>query len=426
MKTAGIIAEYNPFHRGHLYQLRELKKRTGADYVIAVMSGDFVQRGEPAIFDKYTRTRMALSAGVDLVLELPVLFATGSAEDFAACGVALLDKLGVVDELVFGSEAGELAPLAKAARVLAEEPADYVQTLRELTRQGLSFPKARGVALAEVLNSPEQATPARPDWETILSSPNNILGIEYLKALNKRKSPIRPFTIARAGQGYHDETIGASYASASAIRKAIREGNVEEALSQIPAEARQPLLPTPIYPDDLSLALNWKLTFQSGPAETTTALTPDSFPALLSRYADMSPELAARLEGQRLSFDTFTGRIGQLKTRGYTYTRISRALLHVLLEITAEATTYYKSLDYALYGRVLGFRREAAPLLGQIKKAASIPLITKTADAPNILDADGLRLLQTDMAASHRYQALAFEKSGQLLPNEYTRSVIIV
>lgn len=228
MKTAGIIAEYNPFHNGHRYQIEELRARTGADFVIIAMSGDFVQRGEPAVFDKYTRTRMALNAGADLVLELPAAFATSSAEDFAACGVALFDKLGVVDLLCFGSECGDVTALEPVARLLAKEPEGYGKLLQERLSKGDSFPKAREWAVTEWMKREINTDGA--DMQALLSSPNNILGIEYMKALIRRGSSIDPYTIQRNGQGYNDSDIdavadGQGFASASAIRKALRCDN---------------------------------------------------------------------------------------------------------------------------------------------------------------------------------------------------------
>lgn len=421
MKTAGIIAEYNPFHNGHLYQIQQARALTGAEYVAIAMSGDFTQRGEPAVFDKYTRTRMALASGADLILELPVCFATGSAEDFAACGVALLDRLGIADTLVFGSEQGDLTPLALAAKVLEKEPEAYTVPLREGLRRGLSFPKARALALEQYLRQAENVPPDT-NWAEILSSPNNILGIEYLKALKRRKSSMNAFTIRRAGLGYHDESISEDGApsSASAIRKAIREGRREDAESQIPADAREVCSPVPpVFPDDLTALLNDRLLGLSREAWENKG-------SLFAAYADVSAELSARLAQNILHFDTFTGRIMQLKTKGYTYTRVSRALLHILLGITAGETARRKSRDYVCHGRILGFRSSAAPLLSELKKRSALPLITKTADAPKLLKKEELAMLQEDFYASHLYQSLQFSKSGICPPNEYTRSVIIV
>ena len=426
IKTAGIIAEHNPFHNGHHYQIQELRRLTGADYVVVAMSGDFVQRGEPAIFDKYTRTRMALCGGADLVVELPVLFATSSAEDFSSCGVALLAKLGV-DLLCFGSESGDLKKLQKAAEILVKEPEAWKILLKEHLKKGETYPTARSLATTEYTKDPELAA--------LLSSPNNILAIEYLKALKKRSSPVTPVTIQRQGAGYHDVQLEQEesfrsvsenkfFASASAIRSLIQNNGfdsdtiTEKLRSQIPSDALSALisegaLDTPVFPDDLTTLLNFRLL----------SLTQEQ--KGFSTFSDLSPELASRLAKQTLQFASCTERIDHLKTKGYTYTRISRALLHLLLGITSEQVFHARSLDYAPYARILGFQKSSALLLSHLREKSQIPLITKTADAGKLLTPDALDILETDFFASHLYQAILAGK-GRHIRNEYTKSVIIV
>ena len=213
MRTAGIIAEYNPFHRGHEYQIQYTKEKLGADYVIIAMSGDYVQRGTPALLAKHARADMALRCGADLVLELPVSVCTASAEAFAMGGVSLLDGLGVVDLLCFGSESGEISALKELAEILVEEPEKYKTLLRNFLSQGLSFPVARSQALTEYFKNPRNfsgddfdgvLTPLFNEVTRILNTPNNILGIEYCKALLRLGSSIRPVTVRREGMGYHD------------------------------------------------------------------------------------------------------------------------------------------------------------------------------------------------------------------------------
>ena len=211
MKIVGIITEYNPFHNGHLYHIQKAKEITGADCVLAVMSGDFVQRGAPAMMPKHIRAEMALKAGASAVLELPVCFSTGSAEYFAAGAVSLLDKLNCVDTVCFGSECGDIKTLEKIAFTVAEEPEDYKSTLRKELQKGRPFPDARQTALKEYFGD--------DTFDTVLKSPNNILGIEYIKALKMQKSKIKPVTIRRTGSGYHDETLNETCSSASAIRR---------------------------------------------------------------------------------------------------------------------------------------------------------------------------------------------------------------
>ncbi len=441
MIVAAVITEYNPFHRGHAYQLKTLRAQTGADYLITVMSGDFVQRGEPAVFDKYLRTQMALEEGADLVLQMPVCFSTSSAEDFAACGVSLLSRMGAVDYLGFGSESGDCQTLSYLAGILSEEPETYSQKLKGYLCQGLAYPAARSLALEQYLKEEtckegafkEKAFKKKAfkeeafkkeiikkealDGKKILSGPNDILAIEYLKALKRQKSPLKPIAIRREGQDYHGTEIPDNnvFASASAIRKAIRENGLPSIRKQFPPAAAKLLdtcLPTPVFPDDLTALLNYRLLELSKTG-------------LLASFADMSPELAARLTRNLLQFATFSERAMQLKSRSYTYTRICRALLHVLLNITSEQTARGKAMGYAPYIRVLGFRRDAALLLNRIKKSSILPLITKTANARKILGEDGLAMLETDFFASHLYQSLVYAKSHRLMANEYTRSVIL-
>ncbi len=418
MKTVGIIAEYNPLHNGHQYQIGQAKTLTGADYVIVVMSGDFVQRGEPAIYDKYTRTRMALNAGADLVLELPSCFAIASAEDFASCGVSLLDQLGVVDHLCFGSECGNVEPLKTAAEILAKEPDEYKEFLKNQLAEGAPFPKARAQALTNVMF--RSGLYPEFDWNKLISSPNNILGIEYIKALIRMNSRIQPVTVLRSGNGYHDINIldDAIFASASAIRKALMEGDPDVIRRQIPYPLENSGLSnqsSAVFADDISEILNFTLLDLNHKSEDFTL------------FSDVSKELSDRLSRQILDFDTFSGRIQSLKTKQYTYTRISRALLHILLGIQEADMKEFRSEGYAFYARVLGFKKQALPLLSEFKAKSRIPLISKVANAEKILAENPLarKSFQYDMHASHLYQMIQFQKSGIRSKNEFTNPVII-
>ena len=210
MKIVGLIAEYNPFHNGHRYHIEQAKKITGADHAVVVMSGDYVQRGIPACMPKRLRAEMALKCGASAVFELPVCYATGSAELFAEGAVSLLDRLGIVDTLVFGSECNDLESLSQIADLLVEEPELYRTVLRFHLKNGASYPMARQEAVSACLRGNH--------CSFLLNDPNNILGIEYLKALKRQKSRIIPYTIARRGAHYHDPDLHDSYSSASAIR----------------------------------------------------------------------------------------------------------------------------------------------------------------------------------------------------------------
>ena len=416
INVTGIVAEYNPFHNGHAYQIREAKKITGADFCVAVISGDFVQRGEVSVFSKYLRTKMALLSGADLVLEIPSIFAVSSAEDFAAGSVALLDELGVVTHLCFGSETGESGNFMDAAKILAKEPAAFSEKLKEGLQNGLTWPQARVQALNEFM----------PDGEIapLLDTPNNLLGVEYCKALIKRNSPITPVTVKRKGNGYHSEELDGETASASAIRKGIftRDGDLSANgsgdtafLSQVPEEIRS-LFQTelPLQANALSEMLNYRLL----------TLNRDHVP--FSTFADVSKDLSDRLEHFLYEQESFEERIFQLKTRQYTYTRISRCLLHILLGITDEMILAGKAAGYAPYARILGFRKDKADLLGKIKKHTRIPLVTKTADASRMLSGTAKMLFEQDLYASHVRQSLLAAKTGQPVRNEYTQPICII
>ena len=274
MKIVGLITEYNPFHAGHLYHMQQARELTGADYCVVLMSGSFVQRGEPAIFDKYRRTKAALLAGADLVLEMPVAFSTASAHEFAAYGVALLSAIGV-DAVVFGSECGQIEFLKQAASALNHESAEFQERLRKGLKAGLTYPQARAKALGET-----QAGGTRVEnvedfhantdvsnshiWSSILNSPNNILGIEYLRAAEDLHSPMEFYTISREGSGYHEDTLAdANFPSASAIRGIIRNSLSKDKdlldilASHLPAVTHPAYTgAVPVFVDDFSELLN--------------------------------------------------------------------------------------------------------------------------------------------------------------------------
>ena len=428
MNITGIIAEYNPFHGGHYFHIEEAKKRTDADYCIAVMSGDFVQRGEPAVFDKYLRTKMALTGGADLVIELPSVFAVSSAEDFAACGVRLLSRLGAVTHLCFGSENGDLDGILAAAKILADESPDFSARLREGLKLGLSWPQARNRALlsTDVLSGLKEET-----FNRLLKSPNNLLGIEYCKAIFRCQSPLRPVTIQRKGQGYHDETLDLGQASASAVRKDLlaaqltkkKRPDKDRPSLEIPASltAHIPAHLLPLYsqgrvlgPEDCAGLLNYRLLSLFHEKEDLTV------------FADVSRELADRLAGQLLQYEGWEGRIRQLKTKQYTYTRISRCLTHILLGITDAKILKAREMGYAPYARILGSKKGAGPLLSLLKKQSEIPLITKTANASQILTEEALTLFKQDLFSSHVRQSIETAAYGRTGRNEFNQPVCII
>ncbi len=427
MKVNGIIAEYNPFHNGHLYQLQESARLTECDYTVVVMSGDFVQRGAPALADKRARTEAALRCGTDLVLELPVLYATASAEFFAAGAAALLDRLGVVTHLCFGSECGDAEALGEIAEILSEEPPGYSAALKASLRQGCAYPAARAQAL-KALAHPDTHPNLPGDFESLVSSPNNILGIEYIRALRRRNSAVLPVTVRRLGADYHDAGLPEDIpspenaCSALALRQAMYQGeSLEQLAAHMPPEASAVLADylnaqKPLRPDDFSSILYYRLMMEELPEKT----------AGYEKYLDMSPELSDRIRNQLRFYTSFEDFCDMLKTKNMTYSRISRCLLHILLGIKKDDMELGKKLDYAPYARVLGFRRSAAPLLSAVKEHTAIPLVTSVPDARKSLSAEANRLLELDIFASRLYREIARADSRRPPLNEISASPIIL
>lgn len=411
MKVVGLITEYNPFHNGHKYHIDEAKRITGADYVVVVMSGNYVQRGAPALIDKYSRTKMALACGADLVFELPVCYATASAEFFALGAVSLLDKLGIIDDLCFGSECGDINILTSLANILLDEQAEFSDKLCASIKQGKTYPEARMEAL--------KAYAPHID-DSIIASPNNILGIEYIKALIKIKSNINPVTITRKLASYHSEDLSKSenitISSATAIRKSLKE---DIPLSKLEHHVPEPVISLlkeqfnqsfPVYEDDFSLLLNYKLM-----EETEVSLTD---------YTDVTKDLANRIKNysRPLSYSQFAG---EVKSRQWTLTRVNRVLIHILLNLKYANLQQYNSSGYTKYARLLGFKKESSYLLRQVTTGEKIPVITKMGDAHKYLDTHGMDMLNEDIFASHLYNQVIYYKFGTLLKDEYTRGVIM-
>ena len=407
MKTAGIIAEYNPFHTGHEYQIKYVKEKLGADFVVIAMSGDFVQRGTPALFSKYVRAEMALKGGADLILELPVSSSTASAELFAKGGVQLLDGIGVTDILCFGSECGDTRILMELAKLLVDEPPEFQAALRLNLKEGMTFPKARSQALTEVLPEPWK-------YQQVLSSPNNILGIEYCKAILREKSSISPVAIKREGNDYHEKSLAENiFPSASAIRKAIMDTyNARTLENFLPESCRDVFFQTVsdhnyLLENDLDLIYRYRLLQETE--------------ELLCSYLDMSHSLARRILSCRNQYETFSQFANQLKTKDITHTRIQRALLHMLLHI-------HNVPEQIPYARVLGFRKSSASLLGEIKKRSHIPLLTKLSDASKVLEENphSLDLLEETTFSSNLYENILAQKKNASCIHEYQKQIIVL
>lgn len=419
MKAVGLITEYNPFHNGHRYHIEKSKELTGADTAVVIMSGNYVQRGTPAIIDKYTRTAIALDHGADLVFELPVSYSTSSAEFFARGAVESLHALGFVDCLCFGSELSSLEEMKELAQLLFEEPPQVSALIKEKVKEGMSYPKARMSALLEYSNGPSEKT------QLLLSSPNTLLGLEYLKALYQLNSPIEPFLLLREGMSYHDSfheesTLNSATALRGFLTAEKRGRQTEPSPEQsealfsllgknMPENAlhlleRKYQVSFPVTENDYSSILYYKLLYQ--PVKE------------LSSYADMNEELAFRMKNHLEEFQSFTSFGEKIKSRQYTMTRIHRCFLHIILNIR-------QMPDTLPYLRLLGLKREASMLLNKKSLHTAVPIITKPADAPAQLPPSALPYWELSINASLLYNRIIFEKFGTRLKDDYRAPVIV-
>lgn len=379
MRVVGIVAEYNPLHNGHIYHLEQARAQSNADYVIVVISGSFVQRGEPACIDKYTRAEWALLAGADLVLELPSVFAVSSAERFAVGAVRTLNATGVVSDLAFGCEERDVRMLSRLSTLLSNEPDAYREALKFHLSEGKSFPRARYEALYDY-GVPEEMLYA-------VAQPNNILAIEYLNALSAYAPNILPLPIARIACGYSDVKLSGEISSATAIRAALHAGN-RDVLSAMPS-------------------------FVGG-----RMFYDDSFPLLQSQFSDMILYALRRMTTEQLrelpdvgegfenvlyravrSVDTADALFESVKSKRYTLARCKRIAVSALLGITLTKTHELMRSPEGTYLHVLGFRKSARSLLAEIGKQRFAPMVIRNADisaCPPALQAS----LETDFLAT--------------------------
>lgn len=405
MKHIGIIAEYNPFHNGHAYQLHKAKELFPNKKIIVLMSGNYVQRGEPAIFNKYIRTKCALSSQADIVFELPLTFASASAEHFAQAAVQAFIKLGIIDTLCFGAESDNLTLLKDIAHLLVTEPDNFKTILQQELKKGNSFPKARMLAVSACIQHPET--------ETILHQPNNILAIEYLKAIEKYHASITPIIIKRIGNHYHDTTLSTSYSSATAIRNAMKsESNISEEV--LPIEAlrilQQSEYAKPLFASDFYNILQYALWHER---------------EHLDNYLDVSQDLANQLHSIQLYPSTLDGLIDCLTSKQYTATRIKRALMNIVLGITKTEMITCKENGYIAYLRLLGLQKESSFLLKAIKEKNILSIINKVANAKNDLPLAAFTNFEKELQRTHLYNQIFYNKYGNAIPSEYEHSVII-
>lgn len=365
----GIIAEYNPFHNGHLYHLKEAKKLTNSDYTIAVISGNFTQRGSTSLVDKWSKARMALLNGVDLVLELPVWYSVSSAENFADGAVKILNSLGIVDHIAFGAEISDINILNEYAEILYTEPEEYKKSLSLELKKGLSFPKARENAIYSYIKNINDVSINLTNASTnILSSPNNILGIEYLKALKKHKSNIQPLSIPRIKSDYNSTSFSDNIASATSIRELVKKRNLEILSTLMPMDSYSILMDV-IKNENIIPDIN---IFEK---EITYILRKKSITEI-SQLPDVSEGLEFAIKKAANNFNTIDEILNSIKSKRYTITRLQRILLYALLDIKKEDLETSKNV--VPYIRVLGFNSKGTKLLSNIHKSnPNLPIITQ-------------------------------------------------
>lgn len=389
MKVSGVIVEYNPLHNGHLYHINKTKEITNSDIIIAVMSGNFNQRGIPSIIDKWTKTKTALLNGIDIVLELPAVYSLSSAEFFSFGAVSLLNSLGIVDAICFGSEAGDVDLLKQVSTLLVEEPPSFKKHLKEELDKGLLFPKARSLALQHCLL--KDSALSKEDLTYFLNSSNNILGIEYLKSLEKLKSNIKPYTIKREGGSYNSTSLNEIYSSATSIRAALKSNKSASDLeNHLPKSVLKELTSLSnkgyIFPfeDMMYPFIKYKALVSSK----------NNFKEL----PDVSEGLHNKILTAINSSFSYKEAIDNIKTKRYAHTRISRILCQYYLNF------YEYDIDtlrrqQCPYAKLLGFSESGAKLLKGIKANSGIPLYSKLPKEQN----DTLKL---DLQCTRGYSVL--------------------
>jgi len=416
--VVGIIAEYNLFHNGHKLQLDYARKTLGADKIVVALSPDFTQRGDIAILSKYERARIALEMGVDLVVQIPINSATDSALGYAYGSIKVLDRLGVVDTLLFSCEDNDIDILTQIAEIDISEPDSYSNTLTSSLREGQSFPTARENAILSCFDEADKAY-----IQDILSKPNNILAIEYIKSIKILNSKIIPVCMKRVGASYNDNNINGNIASASAIRDAIRCGNIDTIKDTVPHKAYSSYKEfyndnSFLYPDDVSPMLGYKLLQGN-----------------LTEYKDCNEELSNRINNELHSFTNLTSFRSLIKSKNTTEARISRALCHILLDITYDM---YEEIDgrivpYIPYIYILGFNDISSKLMSDIKDRCMLPYFTSYNDATeynfeeiSYNNEKAMKILSADINTTRIYNMILAGKTNKEVTSELSRKFLVV
>ncbi|MBO5610857.1 MAG: nucleotidyltransferase family protein [Eubacterium sp.] len=405
MSYIGIISEYNPFHNGHKYQLSESLEQSGADGAIALMSGDFTQRGTPAMADKYTRAHAAVLGGLDVVFELPVIYATGSSRDFGDGAVGLMSKMNNVDYLAFGVEDDELGLFYEVSEILATEPDDYKDILNHYLSKGFTFPNASEKAIKKILGN---------SIGDKLSKPNNILAISYLVAMRKQKSKLRPIIIKRNDGGYSNNKLTGKYSSATAIRHALRNNeSIKPYLPKVCVDPYEGFLRKDLPdPEWLSPFIVSRLIYDRN-------LPPDI--SNLENVMDMTEELLNRIRKIPLPV-RYIELQDYLKTKNMTMSRITRVLLHIVLGILSSDREKAFENGYGEYLNLLALSDNGSKIVKKISDSPSLKVINKKSLYKPSNDFNE-RLWEIDKLATDLYNQLIYDHLNIRLHSELTSSV---
>ena len=434
MNITGLIVEYNPFHNGHIYHLQKSLEKTNADASIAVMSGNFIQRGEPALFDKFSRAKAAVESGVDLVVELPSIYASQSAELFAKGSVSLLNSLGCVNSICFGSEEGNIDALYLIASILCLEPQEFKEKLSSYLGEGMLFPTARNKALFDYINSPDfsfgdnfnDIDLSEERLNNILSSSNNILGIEYIKQLISLKSDIKPFTIGRIHSEYNSEEISGNINSATAVRKKLYEiiSSKENNSSDIDELIKSIQTSTDITNSIPESTLNM---ITSNIEKGFLPMYPEYFfetlistiirdKKNLESYFDISEGIENKIFKAALVAKNYDELLNLVKSKRYTMTRIKRCLNNILLGITKDDMELAKGINTIPYVRILAFNSKGREIIREIKKSSEIKIINKFSEVEHFMDDKNFKfLIENDIKCTDIYNTIYYKKNRPLL-----------
>lgn len=432
MSTVGIVCEYNPFHKGHLYQIEQAKKLTGADHVVCFMSGNFLQRGIPALADKFTRAEAAVRCGVDVIFEIPFVYSTASARDYATAAVTMMDMSGAIDYISFGAETDDLSPLSQIAGIVENEPPQVSDSIRRSMASGMTYGAARAAAIGEYLqgkdiarkdSSNNSSSSPESNISSVMSSPNNILAIEYLAALKRIGSKIKPVIIKRLISDYNSSEAVHDICSASAIRSLLGNSDIKTIERHVPEECYRILNTNyrktfPVFEDHMSsLLAAARLLY--GRYDISSSLSSSG------EIVDMDQDLYNRMS--KIDSDmSFSDTAKSLKSRNYTLTHIQRALLHYVMQLTKTDYDSYKSDGWIYYLRLIGLNARAGGIVKQIKKNSDIPVITRAPEAASKLSTTGKSMFGYDIKSTAIYNSLVCSAYGTKLKNEYEHTIPVI